>query len=87
VEADGAYAMQKLQTALSSKAQVREIRGMGLMLAVELKVPCKEPLAELVQKGVLALPAGEQVVRLLPPFIIQRSSIDSVVSTLSEVIK
>ena len=46
----------------------------------------REPLSALLQKGVLALPAGEQVIRLLPPFIISRESLDSVASTLSEVI-
>lgn len=87
VASDGEYAKQKLVSALSSKSEYREVRGMGLMLAVELKVPSKEPLASLLQKGVLALPAGEQVVRLLPPYIISRSSIDTVVETLSQVVK
>ena len=84
---DGAYFMQKLQTALSSKSEFREVRGMGLMIAVELKVPSRGPLASLLQRGVLALPAGEQVIRLLPPFIISRSSMDTVASTLSGVVK
>lgn len=86
VTEDGAYFMQKLSL-LSSKADFREVRGMGLMIAVELKIPSKEPLASLLQHGVLALPAGEQVVRFLPPYIISRPSIDTVVSTLSEVLK
>ncbi len=83
---DGAYFMQKLQS-LSSKSEFREARGMGLLLAVELKVPSKEPLEALAKAGVLALPAGEQVVRFLPPYIIPRSSIDTVVETVSQVIK
>ena len=87
VNEDGAYFMQKLQTALSLKSEFREARGMGLMLAVELKVPSREPLASLIQRGVLALPAGEQVIRLLPPYIISRASIDTVVSKLAEVVK
>lgn len=87
VSEDGAYFMQKLNAALHAKTEFREVRGMGLMVAAELKVPSKEPLAALAQKGILALPAGEQVVRLLPPFIISRSSIDTVVSALSEVVK
>ena len=87
VSTEGAYMKEKLQSALSSKSQVREIRGMGLMIAVELKVPSREPLAQLVQRGVLALPAGEQVVRLLPPFIIQRSSLDTVANAIAEVVQ
>lgn len=87
VSSDGEYMKQKLTSLLASKQQYRETRGMGLMLAVELKVPSKEPLAALLQKGVLALPAGEQVVRFLPPFIISRESLDSVALTLSEVVQ
>ncbi|VVC01083.1 [LysW]-aminoadipate semialdehyde/glutamate semialdehyde transaminase [uncultured archaeon] len=87
VTSDGAYAMQKLQGALSSKSCFREVRGMGLMIAVELKVPTREPLAALAQGGVLALPAGEQVIRLLPPFTISRSSLDTVVETLEGALK
>ena len=87
VASDGAYFMQKLQSALSQKSEFREARGMGLMVAAELKVPSKEPLAALAQKGILALPAGEQVVRFLPPFMISRGSLDAVASAISEVVR
>lgn len=87
VASDGAYMQQKLAGALSSKSQFREARGMGLFIAVELKVPSREPLAKLAQSGVLALPAGEQVVRLLPPFIISRQSLDTVAAAISEVVQ
>ena len=84
---DGAYFMQKLTVALSGKQQFREVRGMGMLIAVELKVPSREPLALLLQKGVLALPAGEQVVRFLPPYIISRASLDATAAAISEVIQ
>ncbi|MCX6772720.1 MAG: acetylornithine/succinylornithine family transaminase, partial [Candidatus Micrarchaeota archaeon] len=87
VSTEGTYMKQKLASVLSGKTQVREMRGMGLMLAVELKVPSREPLSQLLQRGILALPAGEQVVRMLPPFIIQRSSLDTVAEKLSEVVQ
>jgi len=87
VSEDGRYLREKLGGILQPKQQFRELRGMGLMIAIELKVPVKETLSALAQRGVLALPAGEQVVRLLPPFIISRSSLDSVASALSEVVK
>lgn len=87
VASDGDYMMGKLQSLLSTKAQFREVRGMGLFIAVELKIPSKEPLASLVQKGVLCLPAGEQVIRLLPPYIISRESLDAVAMAISEVLQ
>jgi acetylornithine/LysW-gamma-L-lysine aminotransferase len=87
VAADGMHMKQLLASSLSAKQQFREVRGMGLMLAVELKVPSREALSSLVQKGVLALPAGEQVVRLLPPYIISQSSLDAVAATIAEVLQ
>jgi acetylornithine/LysW-gamma-L-lysine aminotransferase len=87
VAADGAYTMGRLNSLLSGKSQFREVRGMGLIIAIELKIPSREPLAQLLQKGVLALPAGEQVVRLLPPYIISRESLDSVASTIADVVQ
>ena len=87
VASEGAYMQAKLSSSLSSKSQFREVRGMGLFLAVELKVPSREPLAAMLQKGVLALPAGEQVVRLLPPYIISRESLDTVAAAISEVLQ
>ena len=87
VASDGEYLSHRLKAALSSKSEFREVRGMGLMVAIELKVPSKEPLASLVQNGVLALPAGEQVIRLLPPFIISRASLDTVVQAIAGVVK
>jgi len=87
VSEDGKYMMQKLTASLSAKQQFREVRGMGFMMAIELKVMAREPLAQLLQKGVLALPAGEQVVRLLPPYIISRESLDSVAAAISEVVQ
>jgi len=87
VSEDGKYMMGKLSSTLSTKSQFRELRGMGLFMAIELKVPSKEPLAKLATAGVLALTAGEQVVRLLPPFIISRESLDTVANTLSEVMQ
>jgi len=87
VSENGEYFMQKLQAALAAKSEYREVRGMGLMVAVELKVPSKEPLTALAHKGILALPAGEQVLRFLPPFIISRGSLESVISAVAEVVK
>lgn len=86
VSEDGTYMMQKLSGVLQSKSQFRELRGMGFMIAAELKVPVKETLSSLAALGVLALPAGEQVVRLLPPFIISKSSLDSVANSMAEVV-
>lgn len=63
---------------------VRDVRGLGLMLGVELKVRATPVLKALQERGVLALPAGTTVVRLLPPLILTRDDIDLAVARFAE---
>jgi len=65
---------------------VREVRGLGLMAGVELKVPSGPALAALASRGVLALTAGANVMRFLPPLVIEESEIDLVVKQVYEVL-
>jgi acetylornithine/LysW-gamma-L-lysine aminotransferase len=66
--------------------QVREVRGLGLMVGVELKVPSGPRLAALAERGVLALTAGANVMRFLPPLVIEEAEIDLVVEKVGEVL-
>ncbi|MBT2694303.1 acetylornithine transaminase [Bacillus sp. ISL-55] len=61
---------------------VKEIRGLGLMAGIELTVAAQPILAELRKSGLLALPAGEKVVRLLPPLNVTAEEIEKAVSLL-----
>lgn len=67
---------------------VRDVRGLGLMAGVELRARVAPLLVALAARGVLALPAGPTVLRLLPPLVISHDEIDAVVdaveATLSE---
>jgi len=67
-------------------ARVREVRQLGLMIGIELKEKARPHLEALMAKGVLALPAGPTVIRLLPPLVIEEAQIDSVAAALSEVL-
>jgi len=84
---NGTYFLQKLKELEKKKAQIREARGLGLMLALELKVPVKDIITKLVEKRVLVLPGGMQVLRFLPPLIIEKEQIDEVVVILDEVLE
>jgi len=66
--------------------QVREVRGLGLMVAVELKTQAGPYLAALAERGVLALTAGSTVMRFLPPLVISADQIDTVVEQVAEVL-
>ncbi|MFT5111074.1 MAG: acetylornithine/LysW-gamma-L-lysine aminotransferase [Parasphingorhabdus sp.] len=65
---------------------VREIRQQGLMIGIELKIKVKPVIQRLLEVGVLALPAGPTVLRLLPPLVITESQIARVRDALVEVL-
>jgi acetylornithine/LysW-gamma-L-lysine aminotransferase len=66
---------------------VREVRGWGLMVGVELRQRVTPILKGLMERGVLALPAGPTVVRFLPPLVIEQSELRVVLETLQDVLK
>lgn len=66
---------------------IREVRGMGLLIGVELKVKVTPILQALMDRGVLALPAGPNVLRLLPPLVIEKSDLGLVVDRIEGVLE
>jgi acetylornithine/LysW-gamma-L-lysine aminotransferase len=69
-----------------SAPQIRQVRGLGLMAAVELKERAAPYLAALAERGVLALSAGANVIRFLPPLVISLEDVDIVVEQVSNVL-
>lgn len=63
---------------------VREVRGLGLMVGVDLKIKVTPVLQRLQTLGVLALPAGLTVLRLLPPLVIEEVDLARVVAVIEE---
>jgi acetylornithine/LysW-gamma-L-lysine aminotransferase len=82
--AKGAYLMDKLKQ-IESPA-IREVRGMGLMIGIELKHKVAPYLKALQEKKIIALNAGMTVIRLLPPLVISYQQIDHLVDILTEVL-
>jgi len=80
----GNYLIEQLRGIESKK--IREIRGLGLMIGIELKEKAGPYIQRLMGKGVIALLAGATVIRLLPPLVISREEIDTVVSVLEEIL-
>ncbi len=78
----GEYFLHELRTLESSK--IREVRGLGLMLGIELKEKAGPFVQKLTEKGVIVLLAGATVIRLLPPLVITKEEIDTVVEALKE---
>jgi acetylornithine/LysW-gamma-L-lysine aminotransferase len=80
----GDYFLNELRAIKSDK--IREVRGLGLMLGIELKEKAGPFVQKLMEKGVIVLLAGPTVIRLLPPLVITREEIDIVLSALKEVL-
>ncbi|MBI4973681.1 aspartate aminotransferase family protein [Candidatus Roizmanbacteria bacterium] len=80
----GRYFMSQLQKIKSSL--IVEVRGKGLMIGVEVKDKRNEILKKMQEEGVLVIPAGENVVRFLPPYIITKEQVDRVFKIFKKVI-
>jgi len=80
----GEYLLDKLQEINSPL--IRDIRGLGLMIGIEIKQKVAAYLQALTARGVLAQSAGLTVIRLLPPLVISEEQIDRVVDALTEVL-
>lgn len=80
----GAWFMQALREL--KLPTVREIRGLGLLVGLELKNRSQPAIAALIEHGVLALPAGPNVLRLLPPLVIQMEELEQVVRAIDAVL-
>ena len=66
---------------------IREVRGLGLMVGVELKRKATPYLAALAERGVLALSAGTTVMRFLPPLVISKEELDIVAEAVEAVLE
>ncbi|MBS8263063.1 acetylornithine transaminase [Mesobacillus boroniphilus] len=84
--AKGRLLFELLHKDLGCMEVVKEIRGLGLMAGIELTVAAQPILAELRKSGLIALPAGEKVVRLLPPLNVTAEEIEKAVSLMKEII-
>jgi acetylornithine/LysW-gamma-L-lysine aminotransferase len=80
----GAYLIDKLRRIGSP--HIREIRGLGLMIGIEMKQKVAPYIQELQKKKIIALNAGMTVIRLLPPLVISYEQIDCLVDALTELL-
>jgi acetylornithine/LysW-gamma-L-lysine aminotransferase len=84
----GARMLTGLRTALDGATVVRDIRGVGLMIAIELRTKVAPVLKSLmVDHRVIALPAGPTVLRLLPPLVIGEAEVDRGIDAIQQAIR
>ena len=86
VEILGEYFLNGLKKIQSSCPRIVEIRGMGLMIGIELNEKAGPYVNPLMEKGVIVLLAGPRVIRLLPPLVITKDEIDFVLKAINDVL-
>ena len=78
--------LEGLREKLKNHPHVKDIRGKGLMIGIELDRPCREILLLGLKKRLLFTVSNETVIRLLPPLIIKGEQVQKIIDTLPEII-
>ena len=86
VEEVGEYLSECLQKLVEKKEIAVETRGMGLMRGLELSVPAGPYITKALEKGVIFMSAGANVIRFIPPLIIEKSDVDKMIAILDSVL-
>lgn len=86
VEQMGDYLAQCLQKLVEEKEIAVESRGMGLMRGLELSEPAGPYITKALEKGVIFMSAGVNVIRFIPPLVIGKEDIDEMIGVLEEIL-
>lgn len=81
---NGKYFKAKLEELAAKHKIIKEVRGLGLMIGIELRYDVYGVLQKMLSKGILVIDAGRTVVRALPPLVITKPQIDRATTALDE---
>jgi acetylornithine/LysW-gamma-L-lysine aminotransferase len=84
---NGKYFKTQLEGLAEKHKIVKEVRGLGLMLGMELRYDVYGVIKKTLDKGVLVIDAGRTVVRLLPPLVITKPQIDRAITALDQALE
>jgi acetylornithine aminotransferase len=82
----GSYLLAQLQQALAANPWVTEVRGMGLIIGIECAGAIAEEITAIHEQGLLVIPAGPNVIRLLPNLYVTHEEIDTAVAIIAGVL-
>jgi acetylornithine/N-succinyldiaminopimelate aminotransferase len=81
----GEYLVKSLSQCKDRYRAVRDVRGMGLLQGIELKMDAKTVVTDCLGRGILINATGDHVLRFVPPLIISQSEIDRLIEVLSQI--
>ncbi|MFH1773854.1 MAG: aspartate aminotransferase family protein [Methanobacteriota archaeon] len=82
----GSYFKASLEKLKEKHEVIKEVRGCGLMIGVELSIECADVVDKAREKGVLLNCTSDKVVRFLPPLVVEKEQLDKVVATFDRVL-
>lgn len=80
----GAYLEEKLKGLVDKYAFIEEHRGLGLMQGLVFSVPVGDIIARTLEKGLILINAGTNIIRFVPPLVITREHVDEMLAVLTE---
>ena len=81
------YFFDRLEKLKNETGKIKEIRGKGLMIGIELNEPIgKEVHKKLFERNILVGSVGDSIIRLLPPLVVEKSDIDLFIKTLKDIL-
>lgn len=82
----GKYFKDGLMCLKETHKIIRDVRGLGLMLAIELRFDVREVLLDGIKNGILMLYSGKNIIRLLPPLVIDESMVSSALGKIDKIL-
>jgi acetylornithine/LysW-gamma-L-lysine aminotransferase len=82
----GRFFKEKLEGLKERHKIIREVRGLGMMLGVELRFEVKDVLFDGISQGLLMLYSGRNILRLLPPLVMDESTVSRAVEIMDGVL-
>jgi acetylornithine transaminase len=86
VQSKGQFFIENLRKSLANKRNVIEVRGVGLMIGIEVTNDPSQVVREAKRMGLIILTAGTNVIRLLPPLTITKKQLEKGIEILTEII-
>jgi acetylornithine/N-succinyldiaminopimelate aminotransferase len=83
----GSYFRMRLTELAKRYSFIREVRGYGLMIGVELDIPGKQIVLDAMEEGLLLNCTHDVVLRMLPPYILSEQDVDRAITVLNRVLK
>ncbi len=87
ITATGEYFRMKLTELMRSFSFIKEVRGPGLMIGVELEIPGKQLVLDGIKEGLLFNCTHETVLRFLPPYILTEQDVDRAIGALAKIFR